>query len=417
MGALSLRKVGDTFEMSTDKNEYQWASTENAYAFITLHVVKNKNQDPEKIFLNTPCFVTEKYDGSNLAKDDVGIIYSRRFALGDDEQEFIKTSLKKVREADIKLFKTVLVENTGLELDNIVKCIVYGEFIITTNNWYDYEERGIIGAWKVFGVKLEVKEDGPAILSKLRDLGYAVPRRSHGGPNQVKIYANQKLFEMAKQAGLDVPDVRGVDVSFVEMVEMNKDDMKTGKIEGLVITLDGEENGYKFIKWKGAQEFQPHAYKNFDKANERIQNSGTHEDIKKAFKMIHEVNTDISQNKLALEKQNKTKPGQEKGKGKNKKGKENEGGGSLTDVDKEIIIQGIPHCQKKFDSVEEFKKKGESPLNEYVDALTKEVRDHLAKENTDYVKVDDKDEAMVFIKENVRTTIDKQLAELNISNK
>ena len=207
---------------------------------------------------------------------------------------------------------------------------------------------------------------------------------------QVKIYANQKLFELAKQAGLDVPDVRGVDVSFVEMVEMNKDDMKTGKIEGLVITLDGEENGYKFVKWKGAQEFQPHAHKNFDKANEIIQHSGTHEDIKKAFKMIHEVNTDISQNKLALKKQKKKKPGQKKGKGKNRKGKENEGGGSLSDVDKEIIMRRIPHCQMKFDSVEEIKKRGKSPIDEYVDALTKEVRDHLANENTDYLKVDER---------------------------
>merc|ERR1719193_1169599 len=207
--------------MSTDKNEYQWASTENALAFINMLVVKNKlKQDPEKVFLETPCFVTEKYDGTNLANDDAGIIYSRRFALGEDEEEFIKTSLKKVRDADIKKFKEVLVECSGLNPDNIEKIIVYGEFIC--NHLYDYEKRGIIGAWKVFGVKMEVKEDGPSILTKLRELGFAVPRRSHGGPNQVKIYGCVKLFEIAKQAGLDVPDVRGVDVSFVKMVEMNK---------------------------------------------------------------------------------------------------------------------------------------------------------------------------------------------------
>jgi hypothetical protein len=64
-------------------------------AFINFTVVKNKIEDPEKAFLNTPCFVTEKYDGTNLADDDLGIIYVRRFALGDDEQEIIKASLKK----------------------------------------------------------------------------------------------------------------------------------------------------------------------------------------------------------------------------------------------------------------------------------------------------------------------------------
>jgi len=403
---LQLRLYLYPVTMSTDKNEYQWASTENALAFINLHVVKNKmKQDPEKIFLETPCFVTEKYDGTNLAKDDAGIIYSRRFALGDDEQEFIKTSLKNVRDADIKKFKTLLVESAGLDPENIEKMIVYGEFLC--NHLYDYEQRGIIGNWKVFGVKMEVKEDGPEILRKLRGLGYAVPNRSHGGPNQVKIYANPKLFEVAKQAGLDVPDVMGVDVSFVKMVEMNKEKMKTGALEGLVITLDTDDNGYKFIKWKGSQEFQPHAHKNFEKANERIQNSGTHEDIKKAFDMILDINTDLSQNKIAQENMKKTKPGQQKP--SNKKSKEKKEGTTLTEVDKDIIILGIAHCQKKFDSIEEFHKRGESALNEYIETLTKEVQDHLAKEKE--TNVDDDGEAMVFIRKNVRATIDKQLAD------
>eukprot|EP00091_Calanus_sinicus_P011656 TRINITY_DN2628_c0_g1_i5.p2 TRINITY_DN2628_c0_g1~~TRINITY_DN2628_c0_g1_i5.p2 ORF type:complete len:140 (-),score=44.44 TRINITY_DN2628_c0_g1_i5:411-830(-) len=138
--------------MSTEKHNYQWDSTENALAFINFTVVKNKKCfDAQKIFLNTPCFVTEKYDGTNLAKDDLGVIYSRRFALGDDEQEFIKTSLKEVREADVSKLKSILIEAAGLDPNNIVKCIVYGEFIC--NAWYDYEKRGLIGKWKVFALQ------------------------------------------------------------------------------------------------------------------------------------------------------------------------------------------------------------------------------------------------------------------------
>jgi len=394
--------------MSTDKNEYQWDSTENALAFINATVVKNKKQDPEKVFLNTLCFVTEKYDGSNLAKDDLGIIYSRRFALAADEQTFIKTSLKKVREADINHFKALLVESAGLDPENIVKFIVYGEFIC--NHWYDYEERGMIGDWKVFGAKLEVKANGEAILEKLRNLGFAVPRRSRE-PNHVKLYANSKLFDLAKQADLDVPDVRGTDVSFVKMVEMNKDDMKTGRIEGLVITLDTAEAGYKFIKWKGSQEFQPHAHKNFEKAHEKIKHSGVNEDVKHAFNIIHEINTDISQNKLAQEMMEKTKPGEEKEKPKKKKGKDQKP--YLTPVDKDIILLGIPHCQKKFDSIEEFKKRGESALKEYIEKLTKEVRDHLAKEKCDFTGVGNDDEILAFIRDQVKITIDNQIADMS----
>ena len=396
--------------MSTEKNLYQWDSTENALAFINQNVVKNKKQDPEKIFLNTPCFVTEKYDGSNLAKDDLGIIYSRRFALGEDEQEFIKTSLKKVREADIKRFKSILIKIAGLDPKIIVKCVAYGEFIC--NPWYDYEQRGIIGNWKVFGVQLEVKENGPETLAKFRDLGFAVPKRSRD-PSLVKLYGNVKLFELAKQADLDVPDCRGTDVSFAKMVEMNKDDMKTGSIEGLVITLETVEAGYKFIKWKGSQEFQPHAHSNFNKANDKIQNSGTHEDIKKAFKSILEVNTDISQNKLAQEMMEKNKPGDSNDSPKSKKGKDLKKNIYLTPVDKDIILIGIPHCQKKFDSIEEFRKRGDSALEEYVKTLTKEVRDHLAKEKCDFTGVGDEDEVMAFIKDKVTSTIDNHLSDLN----
>ena len=84
----------------------------------------------------------------------------------------------------------------------------------------------------------------------------------------------------------------------------------------------------------------------------------------------------------------------------------------MTEVDKEIILLGIPHSQNKFDALEEYQKRGESTLNEYVEALTKEVKDHLEKEKGS--KVNDDDAVMVFIKEKVQNTIQTQLAMLNI---
>merc|ERR1719318_2361195 len=103
-------------------------------------------------------------------------------------------------------------------------------------------------------------------------------------------------------------------------------------------------------------------------------------DVRKAFDTILENITDISQNELAQKMMSKKKPGGDKRKPKDQKEKEEKKGVFLTPVDKDIILLGIPHCQKKFDSVEEFQKRGDSALEEYVGILTKEVGDHLAKE-------------------------------------
>jgi hypothetical protein len=63
-------------------------------------VRKYVSHDAERLtqfFLLTPCFVTEKYDGTNISKDDEGRIYSRRYLLDPGQEEFIKTSLGKVK--------------------------------------------------------------------------------------------------------------------------------------------------------------------------------------------------------------------------------------------------------------------------------------------------------------------------------
>ena len=110
-----------------------------------------------KFFLQTPCCVTEKYDGTNIAKDDEGNIYSRRFLLDAGQESFIKTSLKKVIEAKINEFKNKILEIAGLDSTIISKCIVYGELIC--NPYYDYRQRDIMGDWKVFGAILILKKN------------------------------------------------------------------------------------------------------------------------------------------------------------------------------------------------------------------------------------------------------------------
>merc|ERR1719312_908168 len=50
----------------------------------------------------------------------------------------------------------------------------------------------------------------------------------------------------------------------------------------------------------------------------------------------------------------------------------------LSNLDKEIIQHGILHSQKKFDSLDEYAKKGE--VEEYKNILVMEVKKHYAEE-------------------------------------
>merc|ERR1711936_263664 len=86
---------------------------------------------------------------------------------------------------------------------------------------------------------------------------------------------------------------------------------------------------------------------------------------------------------------------------------QNQGNDTLTTLDKEIIDDGIKHCQKQFDSVEAYINKGN--IDEYKENLTKEVRRHLTEENTKFDKKVD-DCTFNFIKTKVNGAINKQVA-------
>ena len=355
--------------------------------------------------LQSACFATEKYDGTNIAKDDEGHIYSRRFPIDDDQEMFIKTNLKKVKEANVPAFRDILVEDAGLDKDVISKFIVYGEFIC--NDLYDYGVRGLLGSWRVFGAKLELKNDASEVSKKLREAGFAIPLYSKK-QNQVKICPNQKFFEMATKVNLDVPEIMAGNDTIANVIEMNKVDMKRGQLEGIVLTVQTEEFGVKILKWKGSQEFQPMAHQNFLETNERIQKSNFHDTIKMTFNKLSEVVRDLSENALALKMYKDKEP-----KIDNDKDEASKIQGYLTFMDKEIISQGILHSQKKFDSVEHYHEKGQEVFEEYTFCLIEEVRKHLAEEKERFVNTDNNESVMQFIEYKVRGILKGQVEHLN----
>ena len=351
------------------------------------------------LFLNKPCFATEKYDGTNIAKDDGGQIYSRRLLIGEGQEEFLDTNLKKVKEANVLDFRNMFLDSAEVDITNVIKFVSYGEFIC--NQYYDYPKRAIVGDWKVFGAIIEVKQKPEENLEKMLNSGFAACIKS-SNKHHIQIFLNEKFVEVARSVGIDVPDYKGNDESIAEVIAKNKDDMKKGKVEGLIFTIHDYEFGYKVVKWKGAQEYQPIANEKAEEANALIQKEDVKDELKTAFASVAEIITDLSENKKAQQKAKKSKKIQEK----DKQPRLTAGKKYMTNRDKELIQDGIIHSQKNFDKLDTYEKKGE--IDAYSENLVKEVTKHLAEENPNFKDIDDN--IVSFIRHKVNAVVKSQLA-------
>jgi len=385
-------------------NDYQWDHTENAltyWATVVTKLMGYHKESLEDFFNKNLCYASEKYDGTNVAKDDKGQVYSRRLQIEDDEEEFNDTNLKKIRDANIADFRGKLQNVADLDDSVVSRCIVYGELLC--NKYYDYVERGIVGDWKVFGAAVLVKKDPAETLEKLLKAGFAATIKS-SNKHLIQLFMNEKFVEIAEHVKLDVPEHRGINETFAKIIESNKDVMKKGVLEGIVFTVN--DNGYKVVKWKGAQEYQPVAVEKIIIANDKVQKEDLIEKVKTTFRYIHEVATDISENKNAIKLAEKIKQrGDSKPKGTGKK--------YLSNLDKEMIQHGILHSQKKFDTLEDYLKKGE--IEEYKNILVAEVKKHYAEETGVTEEIDET--FATFITHKVNAVIKGQLASLEKNNR
>ena len=384
------------------KHGYRWDHTENALTFWSMFVTRNIGNQRDRIydlFLNKACFATEKYDGTNIAKDDGGQIYSRRLLVGEGQDEFLDTNLKKVKEANVLEFRNIFLDSAEVDIANVIKFVSYGEFIC--NRYYDYPKRAIVGDWKVFGAIIEVKQNPEGNLEKILNAGFAACIKS-SNRHHIQIFLNEKFVEVARSVGIDVPDYKGNNESIAEVIKKNKDDMKRGKVEGLIFTLHDYEFGYKVVKWKGAQEYQPIANEKAEEANVLIQKEDVKDELKTAFASVNEIITDLSENKKAQQKAKKSKKIQEK----DKQPKLTAGKKYMTNRDKELIQDGILHSQKNFDALDTYEKKGQ--MDDYSENLVKEVTKHLAEENPNFKDIDDN--IVSFIRHKVNAVVKSQLA-------
>jgi len=391
--------------MATKRHDHQWEHTEN---FLSALAYQSNSENLDVFLRETLCSASIKFDGTNIAKDDDGTLYSRRFVMDEEAEKFQHTSLEEVNKADINLVKRLLLKDADIEETLISKTITFGELIC--NRYYDYNK--FYGKWLTFGVKLQVAEagkNGKNVLDKLIKNGFAAQSNIQVG--FIKIFPNIKLCQIFKEANLDAVPCES-EKSIESIVEKHEEDMRKGQMEGLILTVSTDE-GYKLYKWKGPQEHQPTTQSEFLAANKKIQDSPqTSENIKKVFDLLARVIEDISQNAAAQKMVSKMTKGNKKELKPMTENMKNRGK-YLTNLDKEIILVGIENAGGKYDSLEVYLAKNE--IEEYTEALILEVKQHLMDEVPQYVGMDENNTAAHFIKAKVKKTVQDKLASLSRS--
>ena len=400
-------------------HNYQWGKTPNVLNdFCNFYFIfkdldgegeEMMNQRLEKAFIDQKVFATEKLDGTNVGKAECGQIYGRRCLIDKERDLYQKTSLRKVKQADIVKLKMCLCNEANISQKTIQKFIVYGELMC--NKIYDYKERDLVGKWKVFGVMISVKKEIiDDVFGKLIDIGFAVSKDSE--KEKIWIYPSIKFFFCVTQCGMETVNVRSNgDSSIAQIVSDNLEDMRSGRLEGIMFTTrsyEDDNKGHKVMKWKGAQEYQPSGEQLIKDVFEDIKTKNISHNLKMFYKNLADVaSVGPNTNPLVINKIHRNE-GIKKDKIKNKK---------VSPDDEKMINLGIYHSMKKFDDITTYFTKGSIGIEEYIKILQDETRKHYVDEKVDGDNSVIEDNVMIFINKSVVQIVRKLQKEMKEKKK
>jgi hypothetical protein len=347
--------------------------------------MKYRPEDLTEMFLQSPVFATEKLDGTNVAKDDTGQLYSRRLKIGAEESHFQKTPLASVRSADITRFRASLCLAGGFEEASLSLCLVYGE-LMCNPQYYDYNHRGLSGQWRIFGSCLLIRpnllED---VLESLTNRQFAAIKLNG---DTIQILPCEALFGVALASGLQVSPVVASDKPLAQIVLENKNSMKKGELEGIILTIFSRKFGYNLLKWKGAHEPQTTALTKVTQAQRKLgsENEGA-EEVRDMLEHMRDILADTTEN-VHLQQ---TGENVKKQHVRIIKKVKNPSVKYLSAEDRKIIVDGSYHSMKKFDFAENYERES------YISLLAAEVRRHFIEEKNIPDDFTDSDNVIKFI--------------------
>ena len=399
--------------MDGGHHNYQWGKTQNAINvfcdFYNISKTKSHNEDVmgflKEIFMNQEVFATEKLDGTNVCKDEFGQMYGRRCLIDKKSEFYQKTSLEKVKQADIAKLKMYMCKEASIDPSKIQTCHIYGELMC--NSIYDYKQRGLVGGWRVFGAIVELrKENSAEAYEKLNKAGFLIGKDSVEG--RIRIFPCVKFFFCVTECGMETVNVKSNGGSIAQIVSDNLEDMRRGKLEGIIITIpifEDEGQGHKVVKWKGAQEYQPSAEQCSNNVIADIETKDFPAELKMFYRNLAAIFSVFPVTNLLLKRRNKQKDN------KNKlvdvaKSKKDFGDGFSSD-DKKMIIHGIYHSMNKFDDITIYSAKGSIGIETYIKILQDESWKHYVEEKMITDPFESENEVVKFINSSVVKIVNK----------
>ena len=220
---------------------------------------------------------TEKYDGTNVGKDEHGLLYGRRLMIPSGEgRSYQHTPLTAVNRVDTARMKADLFAELDATPEEIsaFTMVVYGELMIN-KGLFDYAERSLSSGWFAFGAILRhngtvfntanAEAGVTRLAAQLTKHGYACTSDSDSDEAhlQVKLTLSEKFQKLVEgSGGGTTPDVRAEgprNASMSDVVERMRPWMLECKGEGVVLTIPktvaGKPNAI-VRKWKTAIEPQ-----------------------------------------------------------------------------------------------------------------------------------------------------------------
>lgn len=131
------------------------------------------------MFFNTQIYASVKYDGTNVGRDETGLMYGRNKTIKSGTKSYQKTPLDKVEKINTAAIKALLVAKTGIPAEAIQTLVVYGE-LMCNKDLFRYNEENLFGTCPIFGAMIKASSNDviPVIAEKLGKANFACKVRS-----------------------------------------------------------------------------------------------------------------------------------------------------------------------------------------------------------------------------------------------
>ena len=228
-------------DKKNEDNEIKWAPIQLMIQYL-LH--DRNGLDVERLceqLFKVPVTLSQKYDGTNVGRDEYGDCYGRNKMIGDKESSYQKTDLKCVRAVDAAKIKEAFIGATGLDPAHIERFVVYGE-LMCNPNLYDYTKKGVAKSFQLFGAMIlpASEEAQEAIYTKAREAGYTVLKEEAETEDEtcslkLQMCFNGAFMKLVEQFGYATVPIVGEYDSFYDAVIANQEWMVQGLGEGLIV--------------------------------------------------------------------------------------------------------------------------------------------------------------------------------------